>query len=149
MHQHGWPLGMDEIWTDEYKDPVHVVLQSLNQGFVVALCFIPIKSPESIGTPLKVTNHAGFLARIIGIGATATLQLARVVKCQHFFFTTATMALGPAYLDYGPLHVGREFPLQIDLHRLAHLQLVRQPLFRGSLALGIAVRKIIGRTTRL
>src|SRR6266849_1601827 len=149
------------MWTDEYEDAIHIVLQSLNEGFVVALCFFPINTPEGIGTALKVTNHARILARIIGIGATVTL--ARVVKRQPLSLRR------PSYLDYGPSHVVREFPRQIEprcallvsvfvrqcrqiraLHllRLAHLQLVSQPLFRESLALRIVASKIKGRTMR-
>jgi hypothetical protein len=77
---------MDKIWTDEYKDPIHVVLQSLNPGFVMGFCFFPIKSPESIGTALEVTNHTRILARIIGIGDTPA-TLARIVKRQLFFYS--------------------------------------------------------------
>lgn len=78
-------IGTDRIWTDKYKHPVHVVLQSLNPRFVMALCFFPIKSPESISTALEVTNHARILARIIGISDTLA-TLARIVKCQPVFY---------------------------------------------------------------
>lgn len=82
-------------------------------------------------------------------------------------FITATMTLGPAYLDYGPPHVVREFPRQTEprcallvsvfvrqcpqirtLHilRLAHFQPVSQLFFRESLVLGIVAGKEIGRT---
>ena len=91
----------------EYKDPIHIVLQSLNLGFVVAPCLLPIKSPESIKTSIEVTYNARFLARIIGIGA----------KASHLgkgYYGYDTMALGSTYLDYGPLHVVCEFPRQIE-----------------------------------
>jgi hypothetical protein len=49
-----------QIWTDKYKDIIHVVLQSLNPGFVVALRFFPVKSPERVGTAIKIAYHARF-----------------------------------------------------------------------------------------
>jgi hypothetical protein len=52
--------GTDKIWTDKYKDTIHVVLQRLNPGFVVALRFFSIKRPERVGTAIKIAYHARF-----------------------------------------------------------------------------------------
>jgi len=60
------------VSTYEYKDPIRIVFQRLNPGFVVAPCFLPIKSPESIRSSTEVTYNARFLARIIGTGAKAS-----------------------------------------------------------------------------
>jgi hypothetical protein len=38
----------------------------LNAGFVVALCFFPVKRPQRVSTAVKIAYHARFLARIIG-----------------------------------------------------------------------------------
>ena len=69
-------IGMDKIWTDEYKDTIHVILQRLNPGFVVALRFFSVKRPERVGTAIKIAYHARLSAGIIGHRAT----LARVVN---------------------------------------------------------------------
>ena len=69
-------INTEKIWTDKYKNTIHVVLQSLNPGLVVALCFFPVKRPEGVGTAVKIANHARFLARIIDNRAT----FAKVVK---------------------------------------------------------------------
>ena len=68
--------GTDKIWTDKYKDTIHVILQRLNPGFVVTLCFFPVKSPERVGTAIKIAYHARFSARILGNRTT----FARVVN---------------------------------------------------------------------
>jgi len=65
-----------KIWTDEYKNTIHVVLQCLNPSFVVALSFLPVESPERISTAIKVPYHARFMARIIATRTT----FARVVN---------------------------------------------------------------------
>jgi hypothetical protein len=54
-------IGTDK-WTDEYKDTVHVVLQSVNPGFVVGLSFFPVKTPECVSTSVEIPYHARFLA---------------------------------------------------------------------------------------
>ena len=59
-------IGTDKIWTDKYKDTIHVFLQRLNAGFVVALRFFSVKGPERISTAVEITYHVGFCARIIG-----------------------------------------------------------------------------------
>ena len=63
-------ISTDEIWTNKYKDTIHVVLQSLDLGLVVALCFVPVKRPEGVGTAVKIAYHARFWARIITDRAT-------------------------------------------------------------------------------
>jgi hypothetical protein len=62
-------ISTDKIWTDEYKDTIHVFLQRLNAGFVVALGFFPVERPEGISTAVKIAYHARFLS-IIGGGST-------------------------------------------------------------------------------
>ena len=59
-------IGTDKIWTDKYKDSIHILLQRLDAGFVVALGFFPIKRPQRISSAVEITYHAGFWARIIG-----------------------------------------------------------------------------------
>jgi hypothetical protein len=59
-------IGTGKIWTDKYKDSFHILLQSLDAGFVVALGFFPVKRPEWISTAVETTYHVGFCARIIG-----------------------------------------------------------------------------------
>jgi hypothetical protein len=150
------------------KDPFHFHddLQSWNPDLVVALRFVP----GSISTALKVAYYARSLARIIGIGATATL--AGVLDVNHFFISVM-MALGyiPGLWSTTGCDV-RELPRPIGprcallisvlvwrcrhwniqtLHflRLARVQLVRRPLFRrGSLASWTGTSKIITRTMR-
>jgi hypothetical protein len=63
-------MGTRKIWTDKYKDTIHIVLQSLNAGFVVALSFFPIKGPEGISTTIKIAYHTRFSAGILGDRAT-------------------------------------------------------------------------------
>ena len=58
-------LSTDKKWTNKYKDTIHIVLQRLNAGFVVALCFFPIKRPQRVSTAVKIADHTRFLARII------------------------------------------------------------------------------------
>jgi hypothetical protein len=65
-------IGTERIWTDEYKDTVHVFLQRLNPGFVVALGFFPIKRPEPTSSAMKIAYHVRFSARIIGDRASFT-----------------------------------------------------------------------------
>jgi hypothetical protein len=62
----GSVVGTDKIWTDKYKDAIHILLQRSNAGFVVALGFFPVKRPERISTAVEITYHAGFCFRIIG-----------------------------------------------------------------------------------
>jgi hypothetical protein len=69
-------ISTNKIWTDKYKDTIHVFLQRLNAGFVVALRFFPVKRPERISTAVETTYHAGFCVRIIG-----DRTFTRVVNC--------------------------------------------------------------------
>ena len=59
-------IGTDKIWTDEYKDTIHVIFQRLNPGFVVALRFFAVKRPERVGTAVKIAYHARLSAGILG-----------------------------------------------------------------------------------
>jgi hypothetical protein len=49
-----------ETETDKYEDAIHVVLQSLNVGLVMALRFLSVKCPECVGTTVKIAYHALF-----------------------------------------------------------------------------------------
>jgi hypothetical protein len=60
----------DKIWTDKYKDTIHIVLQSLNASFVVALSFLPINGPKGVRTAVKIAYHARLSTGIIGDRAT-------------------------------------------------------------------------------
>jgi hypothetical protein len=55
-------IGTDNIWTDKYKYTIHVILQRLNPGFVVALRFFAVKRPEGVSTAIKIAYHARSLA---------------------------------------------------------------------------------------
>jgi len=48
------------IWTDKYKNTIHVIFQGINPGVIVALGFAPKESPEHSGTAIKVAYHASF-----------------------------------------------------------------------------------------
>jgi len=51
-------LGIEESWaTYEYEDTVHIVLQGLYPGLVMALGFLFMKRPQSIGAIVKVPDH--------------------------------------------------------------------------------------------
>jgi hypothetical protein len=69
-------IDSDKIWTDEYKDTIHVILQRLNPGFVVTLRFFAVKRPEGVSTAIKIAYHARFSASILGDRVT----FARVVN---------------------------------------------------------------------
>ena len=56
---------MDRLATDEYKDTIHVILQSLVVGLVVALGFLAVKIPERVGTAFKVPYHALFFRFLV------------------------------------------------------------------------------------
>jgi hypothetical protein len=102
-------IGADKIWTDKYKDTVHVVLQSLDAGIVVALSFFPVKSPERVSTPVEIAYHAQLLARIIGDRVT----FSRVIN--HFLLPLWWLR-ATTYLDYGlpRVQVVLEFPHQTE-----------------------------------
>ena len=57
--------GTGKIWTDKYKDAIHVLLQIFNADFVVTLRFFTVKRPELISIVVEIPYHAGFCARII------------------------------------------------------------------------------------
>ena len=69
-------INRDKIWTDKYKDTIHVFLQRLNASSVVVLGFCPVKRPEGVITAVKIAYHARFLNSIFGDRAT----FARVVN---------------------------------------------------------------------
>jgi hypothetical protein len=104
-------MGTDETWTDEYKDTLHVVLQSLNQGFVVALGFFPVKGPEGVGTAVKIAYHARFSTRIIGDRAT-------FVGVFNQQLLPLWWPWGTTYPDYGLQRVVLEYPRQTDPRRV-------------------------------
>lgn len=55
---HGVPFRAKEREkTHEYKDTVHIILQGLYPGLVVALGFLFVERPQSVGTVVKVPNH--------------------------------------------------------------------------------------------
>jgi hypothetical protein len=72
-------IGTGRIWTDKYKDTIHVIFQRLNLSFVVTLSFFPVKSPERVGTAVEIAYHAGFSTRVIGDRATFRVADARLM----------------------------------------------------------------------
>jgi hypothetical protein len=46
------------INTHEYEDNVHIVLERMNPGFIVALCFIQMKRPQGVGVVVEIPDHA-------------------------------------------------------------------------------------------
>ena len=69
-------ISTDKIWTNEYKNTVHVLLQRFNASIVVALGFCPVERPEGVSTSMKIAYHVRILIRIFVDRAT----FARVVN---------------------------------------------------------------------
>ena len=70
-------ISRNKIWTNEYKDTVHVLLQRFNASIVVALGLCPVKGPEGVSTAVKIAYHVRILTRILVDRA----AFARVVNC--------------------------------------------------------------------
>ena len=87
--------------TNKDKDAIHVFLQRLNAGLVMALCFFPVNIPECVSTSMKIADHARILTRIVGDRAT----FARVVNC---CLLSLWWPWRPTYGDYDPPGVALE-----------------------------------------
>jgi len=58
--------------TDKYENAVHIFLQRLNLGFVLALGFFSVKVPERVGATVKIAYHwpsVGLTVRTNVVGA--------------------------------------------------------------------------------
>jgi hypothetical protein len=68
--------------THEYEGAFHINHYGLDSGFVMALCFLHLKSPKGVGSVIEIPNHARrhFGGRWLG-GIAGSFTRLKVVTC--------------------------------------------------------------------
>lgn len=68
------------INTHEYEYTVHIVLEGMNPGFIVALCLTQVQRPHGISIVIEIANHTRhFRGHWLSGVATRSFRVTRLI----------------------------------------------------------------------